>query len=93
MADEEDGPFGFDDDDEEVYVIEIDPNVSGRFHSKWTLLTGLLDLASNIAADVSDFFAVMGKVAGQHGMKMVEQREFHEIVTKEIESLPATEEE
>lgn len=96
MADEEefDGPFGMaDDEDDDYEYVVIDPNENGRFHGKWTVITGLLDLASNIAADVSDFFAVMGKVSGQHGMKKIEQREFHEIVTRELESLPVTEEE
>lgn len=90
MASEEDGPFGIDDDEDDIEYVVVDPNDSGRQHDKWTLITGLLDLAANVAADVSDFFTLQAKASSQHGWRKIQLREMHEVVARELETLPLT---
>jgi hypothetical protein len=86
MADEE---FEID-GDEDYEVIEIDPQEDGRIHDKWVVVTAGLDLMTNVFADVSDFFGQLGRAASQHALKKIHQREFHEVVARELETLPLT---
>lgn len=90
MADEE-----YDSYDEELEDIELPEDLAGvgRTHTRWTLVTGLLDLASNLSADLADFFALQGKAASQHAVKKMQLNILHEEVGRQIETLPTTQDE
>lgn len=89
MAEEEQGPFGLDDDDEEAeYVISIDPDQFGRKHGRWTVIAEVLDCASGIHLAVAEMFLNLSRASSQHGIRDVATREFHEAVAQEIERIP-----
>ena len=93
MSDEEQGPFGMDDEDEDEYTVVqfSDPDVSGRKHGRWTILAEVLDCASGVSVAFAELFINLARAAQQHGLKDVATREFHEAVAQELERLPVIE--
>lgn len=82
-----------DDDDYEIVeeVIMLDLDEEGRKHNGWSVATIILEFLSDIAKVVSNLFNNLGEASYQHGTRAIRQQELEELVTREIEMLPETE--
>ena len=82
----DDDEFEGDEVIEEILILDLDEE--GRQHNKWTFGTIVLETVSDLFKVGAKFFDNLADAAFQHGTKEIRQRELHELITRDIESLP-----